>query len=311
MDKATKFFTNPLVVVIGALLATAFWGSATPIIKLGYEHSLPVRDIPSTILFAGARFFVAGIIVVLIYSILRRRIIYPKPSNIGGIMVVGTFQTILQYVFYYIGLSNTTGVKAAIAMGAQPFFDLIFAALVFRQERFTPRKILAVIIGFSGIVIANLTGLTFDINLMGDGLVMMSAIFYSISIILVKRLSEREDTAVITGYQFLFGGAIMIAIGLLLGGRIVINTPVSAIIFIYLSASVAVAYILWNYLLKYNPVTRVSVFFFMMPAFGVIFSRILLPADSGFDPVKIVTALVLFAVAIIMINYTPKKDRLK
>lgn len=306
-----KFFSHPLIVVLGTLITTAFWGSAVPIIKLGYSYSLPSTDIPSMILFAGARFFVAGIITVAFYSILKRRIVMPTRSSIGGIMAIGGFQTVLQYVFYYIGLANTTGVKGAIASGVNPFFDLLFATLIFRQERLTPKKILAVAVGFSGIVIANLKGITLDVNFLGDGFVLLSAVFYSVSIVLVKHCSEREEPMVITGYQFLFGGAVMIIIGLISGGKVVFNTPASAIIFVYLSVSIAVAYIIWSYLLKYNPVTRVSVFYFMTPIFGVLFSRMIFPNDTGFEPLNITLALVLFTIAIVMLNYTPKKDRLK
>ena len=311
MKNSSKFFSNPLVVVIGALLSTAFWGSAIPIIKLGYEHILPTGDVLSTILFAGARFFVAGIITIVFYSIVKRRIIYPSRSNLGGIMTISAFQTVFQYILYYIGLANTTGVKGAIASGTSPFFDLLFATLVFKQERLTPKKIIAVIIGFSGIVVANLSGLTLDINFLGDGFVMLSAICYSLSLVLVKRTSEREDPTVITGYQFLMGGAVMIVAGLLIGGKMVFTTPESVAIFAYLSISIAAAYIIWSLLLKYNPVTRVSVFFFMTPVYGVVFSRILLPDDGGFEPLKILASLLFFAVAIIMLNYTPKRDKLK
>ena len=65
----TKFFTAPIVIILGAMLCCALWGSATPFIKTGYrvmfEGGKP--DVPSTILFAGIRFFFAGFITILIY----------------------------------------------------------------------------------------------------------------------------------------------------------------------------------------------------------------------------------------------------
>ena len=74
----SRLFTNPVFVVICALLCCALWGSATPFIKMGYavmfEGGSP--DIPSTILFAGIRFALAGFITVLIYSIARKKVLY-------------------------------------------------------------------------------------------------------------------------------------------------------------------------------------------------------------------------------------------
>lgn len=306
-DKATKFFTHPIVIVLGALLCTALWGSATPAIKIGYEHILPVRDVPSTILFAGVRFFFAGVITVIIYSIAKRRVLYPKPANIGRIMVVGAFQTILQYVFFYIGLANTTGVKGTIASGASAFFILLISAFIFRQERFTLKKLIAVLLGFSGIVVANLAGLTLDMNLIGDGFVILSTIFYAFSTLFVKRFSQYEDTVVISGYQFIFGGAVMVIIGLVSGGRIVLGSVTAVAILVYLSFLSAIAYALWGLLIKYNTVSKIAVFSFMTPVFGVVLSEIFMPGEGQVKPLNLVFALLLVSLGIFMLNYQPYK----
>ena len=82
MEQKKNIFTNPLVITLCALLCCALWGSATPFIKIGYELVLPERDVASTILFAGIRFFLAGVFTVIIFSIARRRFIYPKKENL-------------------------------------------------------------------------------------------------------------------------------------------------------------------------------------------------------------------------------------
>ena len=68
----------------------------------------------STILFAGIRFFAAGIITVLIYSIARRKLIYPKLKNMPKVLTASAFQTVIQYIFFYVGLSLTTGVVVLV-----------------------------------------------------------------------------------------------------------------------------------------------------------------------------------------------------
>ena len=64
-----NFYTNPFFVMAAALLCCALWGSATPFIKIGYSLILPEKNTASTILFAGIRFALAGILTVVIYSI--------------------------------------------------------------------------------------------------------------------------------------------------------------------------------------------------------------------------------------------------
>ena len=162
MEKSrNKLLTNVFFVAIMAMLCCALWGSATPFIKIGYELILPERNIPSTILFAGVRFFSAGIITVIIYSIARRKFLFPQKGNFDAVAKVAVFQTIIQYLLFYIGVSNTTGVKATVISGSNSFFSILCATLIFRQEKLTVKKIIACIIGFAGIILINLNGLSF------------------------------------------------------------------------------------------------------------------------------------------------------
>ena len=71
-------------------------------------------------------------------------------------------------------------------------------------------------------------------------------------------------------------GAIMIVFGLAFGGRMDHFTPAGVGILLWLAFVSAVAYSLWGMLLKYNPVSKVAVFGFMNPVFGVILSAIFL-----------------------------------
>ena len=194
-----KIFTNPIFVTIAALFCCALWGSATPFIKIGYELMLPVKHTSSTILFAGVRFCLAGIFTIIIYSVARGRFLYPRKENIAKVLTVSLFQTVIQYIFFYIGLANTTGVKGTIASGSNAFFAMLIASLVFKQEKLTLKKVLACIIGFSGIVLVNLNGLDFNMNFTGDGFVIFSTIAYAISSVLIKRYSAYEDPVVISG----------------------------------------------------------------------------------------------------------------
>ena len=126
-------FTNSIVVVVLALLCTALWGSATPFIKTGYQ-CLKVEGTPSIMLFAGIRFALAGILTVVICSIIERKLLYPKKENLKYVGAISIFQTILQYIFFYVGLANTSGVKGTILSGSSAFFSILVATLIFKQE---------------------------------------------------------------------------------------------------------------------------------------------------------------------------------
>ncbi len=302
--KKTPFWQNPFVIAGFALLCCALWGSATPFIKTGYELMLPDKDVPSTILFAGIRFTLAGLLTVLIYSVARKRVLIPKKENVWKILLVALFQTVIQYIFFYVGLANTSGVKGTVESGSSAFFALLISALIFRQEKLSVRKIVACVLGFAGIIVVNLNGLDFSMNFFGDAFVIFSTIAYSVSSVLIKKFSKDEDPVVISGYQFIAGGIVMIIAGLIFGGKVQI-TSLSAIgVLVYLAMLSAVAYSLWGMLLKHNPVSKVSIYSFTTPVFGVILSEIILTEDSNVNYINLVITLVLVCTGIILMNYS-------
>jgi len=309
-NKQKSIFTNPIVLVIGALLCCALWGSATPFIKLGSAAMIsqnPATKVASTILFAGIRFTGAGVLTVLIYSIARRKFLVPKAKNIPRILTVSAFQTVIQYIFFYIGLSNTSGVKGTIASGLSGFFCVLIASLIFKQEKLTVRKIVACVLGFAGIVVVNLNGLDFNFVFTGDGFVIISALSLAISSVLMKRFSKHEEPVLISGYQFVIGGIFMIGIGLIFGGSIRIPDFGAAMILVYLCALSAVAYALWGVLLKHNPVSRVTIFNFSTPFFGTVLSILMLPESAGTGVLNIIATLLLVSAGIFLLNFQPKK----
>ena len=302
--------THPLLLSLLALLCCALWGSASPAIKIGYEL-LAVEGVPSTLLFAGVRFTAAGLLTVAIYSLARRRLLCPKRENVPRVLTVSLFQTVIQYVFFYIGLANTTSVKGTIASGSSAFFCVLIASLVFRQEKLTAKKIVACILGFAGILVVNLNGLELTLNFLGDGFVILSTVSYAFSSVLMKRFSKYEDPVVISGYQFMIGGSFMALLGLVLGGTMELSSPTGWLLMLYLALLSAVAYAVWGLLLKYNPVSRVSVFTFTTPIFGTLLSMLLLPGQSGVEPLNLVITLVLVCCGILLLNYQPKAKGVK
>ena len=304
-----KIFTSPIIIVIGALICCALWGSATPFIKMGYKVMFDGAkpNVPSTILFAGIRFAAAGFITIALYSIARKKVLYPKRENLDKVAIIALFQTIIQYFFFYIGLANTSGAKGTIISGSSSFFAIFISCLMFKQEKLTVKKIIACIIGFAGIIAVNLNGLDFKMNLMGDGFVLFSSISLAFSSVLIKIFSKKEDPVVISGYQFMLGGAVMIIVGLIAGGKIDHFTVGGAAILVYLSFLSAIAYALWGILLKFNPVSKVTIFSFMTPVFGVILTKLMLPEESTVQLVNLLISLLLVCAGVFMLNYTRQK----
>ncbi|MCD8299744.1 MAG: DMT family transporter [Clostridiales bacterium] len=301
--------TKPLLqrtwmVWLCALACTALWGSAFPCIKVGYSlFDIGSSDTASQILFAGIRFFGAGILALIIGSIGQRKILRPRQGSIHKILILSVFQTALQYVLFYIGMAHTTGVKASILQGTGVLFSLLLVCLLFRTEKLTLPKTMGCVIGFVGIILVNFTGtgLNMDFRLIGEGFMILAALSYAFSSIFLKLFSEDDDPVMLSGYQFLVGGAAMIAIGAAFGGRLGGFTPASASLLLYMAFISAAAYSLWGILLKHNTVSRITVFTFMTQIFGVVFSTLFLQERNSFGW-QAVIALALVCIGIILVN---------
>lgn len=296
---------KPLVVFLLAMISCLLWGSAFPMIKLGYAaFDIAAGDSATQILFAGVRFLLAGTLVILIGSLVEKKVLHPTGCNAGKIIVLSLFQTILQYLFFYIGLAHTTGVKASIIEGSNVFIAILISVVVFRFEKLTARSLLGSILGFFGVFLINIEGTALDFNfaMLGEGFILLSTVAYALSSTFIKKYAKDENPVMLSGYQFAVGGLVMIFIGVLAGGENIFTeiTVKEVMLLIYLAMVSAVAYSIWSILLKHNPVSKVAVYGFMNPVFGVILSNLLLKEDSRTFGWITVTSLMLVSVGMLL-----------
>ncbi len=304
VTKAERFFTKPLVVALCAIFCCLLWGSAFPCVKIGYRlFEINTNHAPSLMLFAGIRFTLAGLLVIIFGSIQKKRFLTPKPRNIWRVLVVALFQTCLQYTFFYIGLAHVSGVKSSVLNGLGVFFTIISACFIFRTERFNLIKLLGCILGFGGVVLINIGGdFTFTFALVGEGFLIFSGLSSALAAGFVKVFSKKEDTSALCGYQFFIGGIALIIIGLSFGGYITHISVGAVFMLLYLAFLSACAFTLQGYLLKYNPVSKVAVYKSSNPLFGAVFSAIILGESEQLLSWFALLAVALVCFGIFVIN---------
>ncbi len=301
MKKQT--LSHPIMVILLATFCSALWGSAFPSIKLGYSLlSISSNDSASQILFAGYRFTLAGLMVIALGSLTEKKILFPKKADLLPIVVLSIFQTIAQYVCFYLGLSHASGVNASIISSTSHFLALLLSSLLFHQELLTGRKTGGCLLGFGGVVLLNLSqGGLGGFMLQGEGLLLLSTVSSAFSVVFIRRFSQQHDPVMVSGYQFFLGGLVMIAFGNGMGGAISGFSTVSVLLLFYLGFISAAAYTLWSLLLKYNPVSKVTAFGFMTPVFGVFLSFFLLH-ESGSLGIVPLLSLFLVSLGIYLVN---------
>lgn len=299
-------FTNKKFVFIVAALCCLLWGSAYPSIKIGYTlFNISSKDIASEILFAGYRFAMAGIIVLVIAKLSGKKIFGLSKKNIFQLFILGITQTALQYIFFYIGLSNTTGVKGSIMNATGTFFSVILAHYIYKNDKLNTNKAVGCIIGFLGVMIINFSGALLKTSFVakGDGFIILAAFIFSGAAIYGKRLTKTMDVTIVTGYNLFIGGISLTLIGMFSGGQVYHFNISALLLLIYMAILSAAAFSLWTMLLKYNKVGQVAIFNFLIPVFGVILSSIFL--GENIMSLKNMLALIFVSLGIWLVSREP------
>lgn len=270
--------TDRRVVVAIALFCCFLWGSAVPAVKFGYSiFSISPSDTPALMLFAGSRFVLAGLILLVIARLNGQKLIQPMP-RMGELTLLGLVSTAAQYLLFYIGLAHSTGVKTSITSSTSTFFSVLIAHFLFANDKLSWRRALGCLCGFAGVVAVNLSPNLIDTNvsLNGEGFILIAAALFSIGTIYGRRISQSMDTGLMTGWQLLLGGLVLAVAGFALGGRFSLSGWQAGLLLAYLAALSAAAFSLWGVLLKHNPVGMIAIFNCAIPIFGIFLSGLVL-----------------------------------
>lgn len=308
--KAEKIFSKTGTVLSLAIISTLLWGSAFPCVKAGYRiFQVADGDMGSQMLFAGIRFFIAGLMTILV-SLFMEKQEYKKDVvriwPVGGILLVALVQTCLQYFFYYVGMAHVTGVKGAILNGSMAFFCVIIARIFYKEkEKITDRKLAGCLLGIAGVIIVNLGKgeLGAGFALLGEGFMILSAIVAALGSLANKEVSQDMGPVTLCGWQLTLGAVMLIVLGFVMGGNLPLLEIGAAgwLLLLYMSFISAAAFTLWTILLKYNPMGRITVYNFLIPVFGSILSALFLGEEMW--NVYTLSALPLVCVGIYFVNW--------
>jgi drug/metabolite transporter (DMT)-like permease len=303
----TSALSRPVTAALLAALCCMLWGSAYPGIKLGYAwFQVGADDTAAKLLFAGLRFVLAGLAVLAFAALsdLRRARIAAKVgdaeigdekasdarpggipaatrrlslADLGRLALLGLTQTALQYFFFYVGLSYTSGAKGSVMNSTGVFFSALLAHFFYANDRLSLRKLFGIAIGFVGVIVVNLSPeLNLEFSLRGEGFVVIAALVLSAASLYGKRLTTRLDPVLVTGTQLSIGGLALSLAGWLSGGRLAAVSAPALAALAYLACLSSVAFTLWTALLKHNRVSSITVFNFVIPVAGTLLSALFL-----------------------------------
>ena len=276
----SSIFQRPVWAAVLAFTAAFLWGWAYPLIKLGFvEFEITTEMTGSKMMFAGLRFFLSGLIILSVASMTRRSFGLKeevKASIWGSSLFLLAFtllNTTLHYAFFYIGLSNSQGSRAAILNSLSVFVLVLLACLFFKSDKLTIRKVTGCAIGFAGILALNLSGEeSGSFTLLGDGMIILNALCSAFASLMTRGVGKRVDVFVGTGYSLGIGGALLVISGLLIGGTLPHVTILGLFYLLMLVAISTIGFTLYNKLLMCNPVGKIAIWNSLIPVVGAVTS---------------------------------------
>jgi drug/metabolite transporter (DMT)-like permease len=205
-----------------------------------------------------------------------------RPGIAAGLLFSGEFLCIS------IGLNYTSASHMSVFLYTAPIFTVIGLHWLIPSERMQSSQWLGILCAFAGIAVAfsdafSSGGHALNEMLIGDALGVLAALFWAATTLVIRRssLSEAPPTTTLF-YQLAGAGLILLPLSILKGEFTGANYPSqwdSAIwlnIFFQAVIIAFISYLSWFWLMRRYLVSRLSVFSFLTPLFGVSAGIILL-----------------------------------
>jgi drug/metabolite transporter (DMT)-like permease len=255
-------------VAAGAVLVMFLWALCFPLIKYGLSTSPPM-------LFATLRAVLSGAVLLLIAQWLGRPSIHGTPIW-GGVVLVGLTATSVGFFGMFYGGERVSPGLATVIANTQPLIAAVLAR-AFLHERLSPIQRFGIIAGFGGIVMISVPSLSgSDSQTLGIIFILLAAVAIAISNVALKRLAGRVDSLRAMGWQLIIGGVPLGVLALATEDVTSINvTPLFLVNLAALSViGTAAAFALWFILLQRETLSRLNVFSFLTPVFGLLMGAV-------------------------------------
>jgi len=203
---ATQHGSRHGFVVAALLLVQIFFGAHYLAAKLVLLE-VPPRG------WASIRVAGAALLLLVAARVMGRR--FPRAAgDWARLALLSLLGVVINQLCFVEGLARTTPTHSALINTTIPIDTLLFAVLLGR-ERLQLRKVGAVLVAFSGVllVIRPWSG-GGSPTIVGDLLTMVNAASYSLFLVLSKRVLSRCDPIAATALLLGFGALAMAAIGL-------------------------------------------------------------------------------------------------
>ncbi len=166
----------------------------------------------------------------------------------------------------------------SIIYGVTPIFTGLFAMKILGERGLSLFRMFAIVLGIIGLYIMFRTGLRYDEQTSyGIFGVLASSVFYSLSMVMVKKINADIDTYSTMSGGLFFAAILFIIVWTISGKEVPTDIPTrtSASIFYLATIGSVLGFFLFYYVLKQVEATRVSLITLMTPVSALLLGHIL------------------------------------
>ena len=279
------------------------WASTFVPTKVGLEY------LSSPLQFAGYTYLIAGV-VLMPWARIGPHYFRQVKQNFWLIAKVSLFSTTILYGAYYLGQDMLDASLAALIVSAQPFFVAVLAHFLVKNDRFTPLKVLSIMLAVAGLVVVSFPNL---VNMQAMGVAAVGGILFMLvncisaaygNIIVSKIDFTRMDIRVLNSSELALGGICLLLLAAVTGQWQSFPTAGEFHVALAIKVLIAVATMVTWFALLARPEVKVSelnMWKFLMPVFGAIESWMLMEGDSP-NAFTVVGLVILTASLLIFYN---------
>lgn len=258
-----KLFPEMLTIAI-ILIGTLCY----PLVSRGLQYAPPL-------LFAAFRTSVAGIGIFALLPLFRQPRTPPK-SMWKWAILLSVPAVAFTYGTMFLSHENPKMAMLPVLENLQPFFS-VFLAIIFLEEKLSSATRMVLIFGAFGLFFlstqAFIEGSGFDVR--SAVFALLASLGAALTSIIAKRLKRPDVIVTLSAWQFMIGGALLLVLSLFFEKSVPVqwNIPFISILVFLAIVGTGMTTIIWYKLIQKTDVARLSVFFFLSPALGLIMAN--------------------------------------
>jgi drug/metabolite transporter (DMT)-like permease len=283
--------------IVSLVLCCFLWGLNQVAAKVAIAEVPPLAQ--------AALRSLGGALLVFVWARARGIALFDRDGSLPGGLTAGLLFA-AEFACIFIGLQFTTASRMAVFIYISPFVVALGMPFIAKSEQLNALQMLGLVTAFAGVTWAFAEGFTRPaagpLQWLGDALGVAAGVLWGATTLAIRasRLSSASAEKTLL-YQLAISG-FALAVAALVHGQ-PWATTLSALTWASLLFQVVVvtfaSYLLWFWLIRHYPATRLAAFTLLTPVFGLLLGALLLG-----EPItaRLLIALATVAAGIVLVN---------